>query len=111
MKILLIAIIFSIVFVIPAAYSQQIVPPQPEPPSPPFQLPIEPPKQQFPSKDLFTKPEPSTELWDTLAPMPTPRTEVAVASVHEKIYVIAGMDKEGRAIDTVEVYDTITNTC
>ena len=105
----LLIVVFLVIFGMPVAYSQVILPPQPEPPTPPFQIPIGPPNQTFPSTDLFTK-EPSPERWDSLAPMPTPRTEVAVAAIGERIYVIGGFDKTNRATAIVEVYDTITDT-
>ncbi len=109
MKKLLGAIIFLIVFGIPLSYSQGILPPLPEPPTPPFQIPIEPPNQTFTSRDFFKK-EPTQERWDSLALMPTPRTEIAVATIGEKIYVIGGIDRSSRVTDIVEVYNTITNT-
>jgi len=109
LKKLLGAIIFLIVFGMPLSYSQGIIPPLPEPPTPPFKIPIEPPNQTFTSRDFFKK-EPTQERWDSLVPMPTPRTEVAVAAIGEKIYVIGGLDSLSRATDIVEIYNTGTNT-
>ena len=92
MKKLLGTIIFLIVFGMPLSYSQGILPPLPEPPTPPFQIPIEPPNQTFASRDFFKK-ETTQERWESLALMPTPRTEIAVATIGEKIYVIGGFDR------------------
>jgi len=54
--------------------------------------------------------EPPSEFWESLAPMPTPRTEVVAIPVNEKIYIIGGFDNFGRGTDIVEVYDTVRNT-
>lgn len=43
-----------------------------------------------------------TGQWVTKAPMPTPRTEVAVAPLGGKVYVVGGFGGSG---DVVEVYD------
>lgn len=43
--------------------------------------------------------------WTTLAEMPTPRTEVAGATVRSKIYVIGGFAEVGGTVPTVEIYD------
>jgi len=50
------------VFGMPLSYSQGIIPPLPEPPTPPFHIPIEHPNQTFTSRDFFTK-EPTQERW------------------------------------------------
>jgi len=42
--------------------------------------------------------------WQHLAPVPTPRTEVAAAAVDGRIYVIAGFAEQG-TVSTVEIYD------
>lgn len=42
--------------------------------------------------------------WKVLAPTPTPRTEVGVVNLNEKIYVIGGFTPDGIA-EKVEVYD------
>jgi len=97
------------IFGMPLSYSQGIIPPPSEPPTPPFHVPLYPPNQTFPSGTLDTK-KPSQERWDILAPMPSPRTEVAVAAIGEKIYVIGGFNRSSQTTDTVEVYNTITNT-
>ena len=48
--------------------------------------------------------------WQTLAPMPSARQELATAVLDGKIYVIGGYDKDGNPTATVEVYDPSTNT-
>jgi hypothetical protein len=53
---------------------------------------------------------PRRGTWRTLAPMPTPRSEVAVAAVGGKIYVIGGFEGDGSTSDAVEVYDPATDT-
>jgi N-acetylneuraminic acid mutarotase len=47
--------------------------------------------------------------WTVLAPMPTPRQEVAVAAVDGLVYVIGGFGRSGQPAATVEVYDPATN--
>ncbi|MDR2707237.1 MAG: hypothetical protein LBB87_00600 [Nitrososphaerota archaeon] len=58
--------------------------------------------------------DPKTDKWTTLAPMPTPRTEVSVVVYQGKIYCMGGVFSiSGRGItsktDAVEVYDPVTN--
>lgn len=43
--------------------------------------------------------------WHSRAPMPTPRSDVAIASYKDLIYAIGGLEADGSASDTVEVYD------
>lgn len=52
----------------------------------------------------------SSGFWQTLAPLPTARQELATAVLNGKIYVIAGYDVDGRSTALVEVYDPVTNT-
>jgi N-acetylneuraminic acid mutarotase len=47
--------------------------------------------------------------WQTLAPMPSARQELATAVLNGKIYVIAGFDSGGASTNTVEVYNPATN--
>jgi N-acetylneuraminic acid mutarotase len=112
LKKLLGVVVFLVVCSIQISYSQEIIPPLPEPPSTPFEMQIIIPNQTFPSGKLFveTPEEPSEEIWENLAPMPTPRTEVAVAAIDHKIYVLGGFDRTNRATDVVEVYNIISNT-
>src|SRR3990172_11465562 len=46
--------------------------------------------------------QPLPGQWVKKAPMPTPRTEVAVAQLSGKIYVVGGLGGDGRV---VEAYD------
>ena len=41
--------------------------------------------------------------WQTLAPMPVERQELATAVLNGKIYILGGYDAEGRSTDTVHV--------
>ena len=49
-------------------------------------------------------------IWQTLAPMPTARQELATAVLNGKIYAIGGYDSSGTPTNIVEVYDPATNT-
>src|ERR687892_2895465 len=49
-------------------------------------------------------PAPQGLEWETLAPMPTPRTEVAAAVVGGRIVVVGGFAPAG-TVGTTEVYD------
>ena len=49
-------------------------------------------------------------IWQTLAPMPTARQELATAALNGKIYAIGGFDSSGAPTNIVEVYDPATNT-
>jgi len=49
-------------------------------------------------------------IWQTLAPMPTARQELATAVLDGKIYAIGGYDSSGTPTNIVEVYDPTTNT-
>ena len=44
--------------------------------------------------------------WTTLAPAPTPRTEVGAGAVGTTIYIAGGFDAGGNNVRTVEAYDT-----
>jgi len=48
--------------------------------------------------------------WQTLAPMPSARQELATAVLNGKIYVIAGFDSSGVSTSTVDVYNPATNS-
>lgn len=48
--------------------------------------------------------------WQQLAPVPTPRTEVAAAASGALVYVIGGFTADGSTVATVEVLDTTTGT-
>ena len=49
-------------------------------------------------------------FWTEGAPMPTPRTEVAVTILGDNVYVIGGFDKSGRVTNVVEVYNINNNS-
>src|SRR5262249_35795269 len=48
--------------------------------------------------------------WETRAPMPVRRQELATGALAGKIYVLGGYDLDGRSTATVEVYNPATNT-
>ncbi len=48
--------------------------------------------------------------WESMANMPTMRTDAVAAAVGGKIYVMGGRDSFGRDVDAVEVLDTTTGT-
>jgi len=48
--------------------------------------------------------------WETRAPMPVRRQEVATAALNGKVYVIGGYDENPRSTATVEVYNPATDT-
>ena len=48
--------------------------------------------------------------WQTLAPMPTARQELATAVLNGKIYVLGGFDINEKSTAVVEVYNPNTNT-
>jgi N-acetylneuraminic acid mutarotase len=45
-------------------------------------------------------------FWTEGAPMPTPRTEIAGAAIDNIVYIVGGFDAQGRAVATVEVYNS-----
>ncbi len=49
-------------------------------------------------------------IWESNLPIPTPRAEMAIMSLDEKIYVVGGLDETESPLDVVEVYDTKTNS-
>ncbi|NIR35874.1 MAG: galactose oxidase, partial [Actinobacteria bacterium] len=52
---------------------------------------------------------PGIGSWETLAPLPTPRTENSVVALDGFIYVVGGLG-DGRAELAVERYDPATDT-
>jgi len=55
--------------------------------------------------------DPSTSLWTSKSPMPTPRGNLTCASMEGKIYVVGGMDRLGyTGLKTMEVYDIANDT-
>ena len=55
-------------------------------------------------QQVFTETSQSL-MWSNANPMPTPRTEVAATIIENDIYVIGGLDKSGKVLDIVEVYN------
>ncbi len=53
---------------------------------------------------------PAAKGWRTLAPMPTPRSEVAAAEFNDEIYVIGGFEGDGSPSAKVEAYDPASDT-
>lgn len=49
-------------------------------------------------------------VWYDLAPVPTPRQEIAVAALGLEIFVIGGYNKAVESTNVVEVYDVSTDT-
>lgn len=47
--------------------------------------------------------------WETKRPMPTARTEVGIGALNGKIYAVGGLDKLGRTLAAVEVYNPRTD--
>ncbi len=80
-------------------------------PSSPSSTPSAPPSATQSPSTAPTCPKPGQ--WCTLAPMPTPRTEVAVAvydrpPVGATIFVIGGFEADGSPSTKVETYDTVS---
>jgi len=51
-----------------------------------------------------------TNTWTTVAPLLSPRSDLAAAGVGGKIYVFGGFNAAGFAVSDVDVYDPVTNT-
>jgi len=61
--------------------------------------------------DLFERYNFSSNTWEILPPMPSPRYRYAAETVNGKIYYIAGRTvPDDNLVNTVDVYDTVTNT-
>jgi hypothetical protein len=54
--------------------------------------------------------KPKENSWTMKSPMPTPRFDMRVAVVNNKIYVLGGYDDESKVLRVNEVYDPATNT-
>jgi Kelch motif len=48
--------------------------------------------------------------WTTVAPLPAARSDMAAAVVGGKIYIFGGFDAAGNVLNTVDVYNPVTNT-
>jgi hypothetical protein len=53
---------------------------------------------------------PDEAAWTLAAPAPVALTEVAAAVHRGRIWVVGGMDAQGRAVDLVQVYDPATDS-
>lgn len=53
---------------------------------------------------------PSKLAWTKLAPITTPRAEVAAAEAGGRIYVVGGFGESGATVPTVEAYDIASNS-
>jgi N-acetylneuraminic acid mutarotase len=60
----------------------------------------------------FNPPSPDIKFpyWTEAKPMPSARTEVAGAAIDMDIYVIGGLDKDGSAVPSVDVYDSVSDS-
>lgn len=54
--------------------------------------------------------DPATDRWTARAPLPTPRTGLALGVVDGIIYAVGGRTDESPALTTVEAFDPATNT-
>ena len=54
--------------------------------------------------------DPNDDTWSYRSDMPTYRRAMSVAVVNNLIYIIAGLDADDSGVDTVEVYNPLTNT-
>jgi len=52
----------------------------------------------------------ATDTWSTVAPLPTPRSDLAAATVGDKIYVFGGCRGSFTILADVDVYDPVTDT-
>ena len=62
----------------------------------------------FDGQQAFT--ETTESSWSIGTSMPTPRTEVTATIIGNNIYVIGGLDKSGKVLGTVEVYNIKNDT-
>lgn len=54
--------------------------------------------------------DPSTDSWETLAPMPTPRGALSVCAVEGKIFALGGFNGNNIVFNTNEMYDPETDS-
>jgi hypothetical protein len=52
---------------------------------------------------------PAYDGWSLLAPLPVPNSEIGVAELDGKIYVIGGYPGDRKTVATVQVYDSGTD--
>ena len=53
--------------------------------------------------------KPSYDGWSLLAPLPTTNSEIAVAELDGRIYVVGGYPADRKTVATVQMYDTATD--
>jgi N-acetylneuraminic acid mutarotase len=49
--------------------------------------------------------DPASDAWEFLPPMPTARTGATAQRLGERIYVVGGMDDDGRSLRSMDVFD------
>src|SRR5919202_653609 len=56
--------------------------------------------------------DPTTDTWQTLAPLPRPSNHVCAVAMDGTLYVIGGFDPTAgnRAVDSTYAFDPLTNT-
>ena len=52
----------------------------------------------------------ATDTWSTVAPLPSPRSDLAAATIGGKIYVFGGCRGRATILGDVDVYDPVTDT-
>jgi hypothetical protein len=51
-----------------------------------------------------------TDTWTSVAPLPAPRSDMAAATVGNKVYVFGGFDARGNVLNDVDMYDPVKDT-
>ncbi|MDD9843703.1 MAG: kelch repeat-containing protein, partial [Thaumarchaeota archaeon] len=113
-----IALIVAVILLVPAAHAQIISPgeggqspPRPAPSPSLVPGPVErgTPTLPLPSPQGGTATaDAGPSLWASHARMAVSRSELAVVAVGTTVYAIAGLDASGRAMATLEAYDTVS---
>ncbi len=52
----------------------------------------------------------STDTWDTVTPLDTPRVFATAVALGDSIYVMGGMDNNGNPLNSMEIYDPVSNS-
>ncbi len=63
----------------------------------------------FGKMDVVERYDIDHNMWQTVAPLPSPRSGMGAAVVGNKIFVFGGFDTNGNVLNTVEVYNPNTN--